>query len=556
MTAQPADVIFVNGAITTLDPAHPQAEAVAVSGGRLVAVGTDAEVRRHAGDSTEVIDLKGRRVVPGLIDAHCHPVETLWMKDDWVDARFPDTKSVAETLDKVRERAKKTAAGEWIFVACVSASENKFAEKRVPSKDELSTAAPDNPLILGNGTHMAIVNDAALKALKIGKGTAKLPKGGTVLLDKDGEPTGVITDGFADIPSSPQPSEIAGYVSQGIPEFWNAHGYTSLMAITPHQVVPAIQAVSTTVRQPNIRYSVSVWAAPDGKGFPADLGDFDMPAGADPDYFKFVGIKAWVDGENDCRTGYMYQPYLGHLDIDPPGGRGTLVTPQDDANTFADLAHTNNRIAMLHCSGDAAVDIGLTAYEHSAAPDSTTPDPNTTTLRRIEHFGMFQLTDSQLQRAAKLAADGVLRISVQPIWLIELVKADNENMGPERTKTGFKFKTLIGAGLEPAASTDMTGIYLGNVEPFPAIQAMVTRVSDDGVFEPQEAITVEDALRMWTIWPARAIGEGEHRGSIEVGKLADMTVLTDDIFAIAPDAIHTVGAATTIVGGRVVFSRD
>ena len=556
MTAQPADVIFVNGAITTLDPAHPQAEAVAVSGGRLVAVGTDAEVRRHAGDSTEVIDLKGRRVVPGLIDAHCHPVETLWMKDDWVDARFPDTKSVAETLDKVRERAKKTAAGEWIFVACVSASENKFAEKRVPSKDELSTAAPDNPLILGNGTHMAIVNDAALKALKIGKGTAKLPKGGTVLLDKDGEPTGVITDGFADIPSSPQPSEIAGYVSQGIPEFWNAHGYTSLMAITPHQVVPAIQAVSTTVRQPNIRYSVSVWAAPDGKGFPADLGDFDMPAGADPDYFKFVGIKAWVDGENDCRTGYMYQPYLGHLDIDPPGGRGTLVTPQGDANAFADLAHTNKRIAMLHCSGDAAVDIGLTAYEHSAAPDSTTPDPNTTTLRRIEHFGMFQLTDSQLQRAAKLAADGVLRISVQPIWLIELVKADNENMGPERTKTGFKFKTLIGAGLEPAASTDMTGIYLGNVEPFPAIQAMVTRVSDDGVFEPQEAITVEDALRMWTIWPARAIGEGEHRGSIEVGKLADMTVLTDDIFAIAPDAIHTVGAATTIVGGRVVFSRD
>lgn len=177
-------------------------------------------------------------------------------------------------------------------------------------------------------------------------------------------------------------------------------------------------------------------------------------------------------------------------------------------------------------------------------------------MRRIEHFGMFQLTDSQLQRAAKLAADGVLRISVQPIWLIELVKADNENMGPERTKTGFKFKTLIGAGLEPAASTDMTGIYLGNVEPFPAIQAMVTRVSDDGVFEPQEAITVEDALRMWTIWPARAIGEGEHRGSIEVGKLADMTVLTDDIFAIAPDAIHTVGAATTIVGGRVVFSRD
>lgn len=548
--ASPADVVFVNGAIATLDSARPQAEAVAVKDERIVAVGGNAEIKRHAGSATEVVDLGGRRVVPGLIDAHCHPVETLWMKDDWVDARFPGTDSVASTLRKITERAGKTKKGDWIFVACVSASENKFKEKRLPSKAELDKAAPDNPVILGNGTHMAIVNSTALKVLKIGKGTTKLPKGGTVLLDGQGEPTGVITDGFADIPSSPQPSEVAGYIAQGIPEFWNAHGYTSLMAITPHQVVPAVQAVSAKVPRPNIRYSVSVWAAPNGQGFPADLADFEMPEGADPDYFKFVGIKAWVDGENDCRTGYMYEPYIGHFDIDPPGGRGTLVTPQDQANAFADLAHTNGRVAMLHCSGDAAVDIGLGAYEHSGAADTSS-----TTIRRIEHFGMFQLLDSQLERAKKLVAEG-LRISVQPIWLTELVKADNENMGPERTKTGFKFKTLISAGLEPAASTDMTGIYLGNVEPFPAIEAMVTRVSDDGLFEPQEAISVEDALRMWTIWPARAIGEGEHRGTIEVGKLADMTVLTDDILRIAKEKIHTVAAQKTIVGGRVVFSRD
>ncbi|MBU3706738.1 MAG: amidohydrolase [Mycobacterium sp.] len=545
-----ADVVFVNAKFTTLDAEDSQAEAVAVTGGRFSAVGTRADVEKLAGPKATVVDLKGARVVPGLIDAHCHPIETLWMKDDWVDARFPGTDSVAATVKKIGERAKKTKKGDWIFVACVSASENKFKEKRLPTRAEMDGAAPDNPVILGNGTHMAIVNSAALTALAIKKGQTKLPKGGTVLLDDDGEPTGVITDGFADIPSAPQPSEVAGYISKGIPEFWNAHGYTSVLAITPHQVVPALQAVSATLAQPNLRYSVSVWAAPDGKGFPDTLTDFEMPAKADPDYFKFVGIKAWVDGENDCRTGYMYQPYLGHLDIDPPGGRGTLVTPQDDANAFADLAHSNNRIAMLHCSGDAAVDIGLGAYEHSATTGKK-PD----TIRRIEHFGMFQLTDSQIERAKKLIPHG-LRISVQPIWLTELVKADNENMGPERTKTGFKFKTLIEAGLEPAASTDMTGIYLGNVEPFIAMQAMVTRGSDAGVFEPQEAIPVLDALRMFTIWPARAIGEAEHRGSIEVGKLADMTVLTDDLLSVTPETIHTVAAAQTIVGGRVVYSRD
>lgn len=545
-----ADVIFVNAKFTTLDDAAPQADAVAVEDGRFIAVGSRAGVEKFAGTDTAVVDLQGRRVLPGLIDAHCHPIETLWMKDDWVDARFPGTDSVATTLTKLADRAKNTSKGDWIFVACVSASENKFVEKRLPTKSELDEAAPDNPVILGNGTHMAIVNSTALTALKIVKGQTSLPKGGTVLLDHQGEPTGVITDGFADIPSSPQPSEVAGYIANGIPAFWNEHGYTSVLAITPHQVVPALQAVSTTLAQPTLRYSVSVWASPDGKGFPADLTDFEMPAGADPDFFKFVGIKAWVDGENDCRTGYMYQPYVGHFDIDPPGGRGTLVTPQADANRFADLAHTSGRIAMLHCSGDAAVDIGLGAYEHSVRVG---PKPDT--IRRIEHFGMFQLTDSQLQRAKELAGQG-LRISVQPIWLTELVKADKENMGVERTKTGFKFKTLIDAGLEPAASTDMTGIYLGNVEPFIAMEAMVTRGSDDGIFEPQEAISVADAVRMWTLWPARAIGEGDHRGSIEVGKLADMTVLTDDVFAIDPNQIHTVKAAETIVGGRVVFSRQ
>lgn len=546
----PADVVFVNGAITTLEPARPRAEAVAVSGDRFLAVGGTTEVTRCAGAATDIVDLQGRRVVPGLIDAHCHPIETLWLKDDWVDARFPGTDSVAATLGKVRDRAARAPRGEWIFVACVSATENKFVDKRLPSKDELSAVAPENPVLLANGAHMSIVNNAALRTLGITVGQARLPKGGTVLLDERGEPTGVITDGFADLPSSPPPSEVAGFIARGIPEFWNQHGFTSLMAITPSRAVPAFQAVSTSGHQPGIRYSVSVWSAPDGTGLPADLTEFEMPDGADPDYFRFAGIKAWIDGENDCRTGYMYEPYLGDFDIDPPGGRGALVTPLDRAEAFAELARANHRMAMLHCSGDAAVDIGLAAYERCGAPAS-----DGATIRRIEHFGMFQLTDTQLTRAKRLVQQG-LRISVQPMWLTELVKANLENMGPERTRTGFRFKTLIESGLEPAASTDMTGIYLGNIAPFPAIEAMVTRQSDAGVFEPGEAISVEDALRMWTVWAARAIGEGSRRGVIATGRLADMTVLTEDVLNIAPDAIHTVAAAKTIVGGRVVFSRD
>ena len=518
-------------------------------GERLIAVGSSAEIQKLVGPDTAVVDLHGQRMVPGFIDAHCHPLETIWMTNDWVDARYPQTTSVAETLDKLRDWVTKTPQGEWIFVACVSATENKFVDKSLPTLSELNAAAPDNPVLVANGAHMAILNTAALDTLSIKKGQTSLPKGGKVLLDEHGEYTGVVTDGFADIPSSPNPSEVGKFYATEIPALWNQFGFTSMMAITPHQAMPALQAVSTTVAQPNIRYTVSVWVSPDGKGLPDNLDVFEMPAAADPDYYRFLGIKAWIDGENDCRTGYLYEPYVGHFDTDPPGGRGSLVTPQELANTFAELAHNNRRVAMLHCSGDAAVDIGLAAYEH--ATDTITNGA----VCRIEHFGMFQLSDGQVDRAKRLAKKG-LRISIQPIWLTELVTADLENMGAVRAKTGFKFKTLIDAGLEPAASTDMTGIYLGNINPFTAIQAVVTRQSDDGLFEPQEAVSVEDALRMWTIWAAKALDEDQHRGTIEVGKLADMVVLTDDIFTIPPDKLSTVTAANTIVGGRVVFSRD
>jgi predicted amidohydrolase YtcJ len=543
-----ADEAFVNGRFWTGNPAQPEAQAVAVKDGVFVAVGSNEQVKALTDAATTVIDLNGQRVLPGLIDAHTHPLETLWMKSDWVDARYPGTPSVAAALDNIAARVATTAPGDWIFVACVSASENKFAEKRLPTKAELDKVAPNNPVILANGAHMAVVNSAALGVLGITRGTTRLPRGGGVLTDSDGNPSGVITDGFADIPSAPKPAEIVEYYGHGIAQFWNQYGFTSMLAITPHQVVPVLQEVSRSVKQPDIRYTVSVWGAPDGKGLPDDLGTFDMPKDADPNYYRFAGIKAWVDGENDARTGYMYQPYEGHFDIDPAGGRGTLVTPQPEADAFVDLARRNGRLSMLHCSGDAAMDICLTAYEKDAA--ASPPDPQ----RRIEHFGMFQMNGTQLQRAQALKKTGLF-ISIQPIWLTELVKADVENMGADRAATGFRFKTMIDAGLEPAASTDMTGLYLGNIDPFKAMQAVVTRVSDMGVFEAQEAVPVEDAIRMWTIWPARAIGEAQHRGSIEPGKLADMTVLTEDILSVPADHIAAVQAARTIVGGRTVYAR-
>jgi hypothetical protein len=171
---------------------------------------------------------------------------------------------------------------------------------------------------------------------------------------------------------------------------------------------------------------------------------------------------------------------------------------------------------------------------------------------RLEHFGMFQLTDKQLQRAKEMKKQG-LYISIQPIWLLELVKADYENMGAKRASTGFKFRSMIDAGLEPAASSDMTGIYLGNINPFMAIYAMVTRNSDMGVFLPEQAVSVTEALKMWTIWGAKSMGQADVKGSLEPGKYADLTVLSDDIFTMPKENLKDVKVLKTIVGGQVVY---
>lgn len=544
--AAPPDVIFRNAVFATCNPAGDLAQAVAVKSGKFTAVGTEQDILALAGPDTRVADLGGRFVSPGLVDAHTHPMETVYLIKDWVDCRYPGVPTVAKALANIAAWAARTPKGQWIYAACVSASENKFAEKRLPTRAELDQAAPDNPVVLANGAHQVVINSAAIKALGIQKGQAKMPRGASVILDAQGEPTGVVLDAQADIPTNPTPATLAYAYATGIADMWNAKGFTSLMAITPAAALPVLQKTAASGEKPRIRYTVSVWTAPNGADMPESLAAFAMPAGADPAFYRFAAIKAWMDGENDARSGYMCERYLGRRPDDAPGGRGSLVTTTAQAERFAAIAVKNGVAPMLHCSGDAAMDMGLAAYEALLASGARPP------LMRIEHFGMFQLKDDELARAKALSPKG-LRISVQPMWLTELVRADFENMDKGLAASGFRFRTMVEAGLRPAASTDMTGIYPGNLEPVKAMAACVTRASDAGVFLPEEALTPEQALRMWTIWAAEAMGEEGVKGSIEPGKFADLTVYSDNLFTMPADKLATATVTRTIVGGETVY---
>ncbi|MEI6434186.1 MAG: amidohydrolase [Bacteroidota bacterium] len=541
------EVIFFNGKIITLDKSNKIVEAVAVLNGKFLAVGSDAEIKKLAGPNTVLIDLQKKTVTPGFIDAHTHPVETMYLTTDFVNCRYPGVPSVKQALRNMTDSVKTAKKGQWILAACVSASQTKFAEKRMPTLAELDSISPDNPVVVLDGTHLFVVNSKALEVIGVKKGQTKLPHGGGIGLDSNGNPNGTLTDAFADVPSVLTPVQLESFFTTGIQKFWNSYGFTSVMGITQAAVVPVLQKVAASGYKPTLRYSMSVWKAANGEDMPEDLSVFALPAGSDPDFYRFAGIKAWVDGENDARTGLMCSPYLGHKETDPAGGHGAQVTSEEQAIRLAKIAQKNGVICMLHCSGDKAMAIGMTTYENLCA--SGKPK----NIFRIEHFGVFQMYQNQLDRAVKLHDKG-LRISVQPTWLTVLVKSDIEDMGYERAATGFRFRTMVNAGLEPAGSTDVTGVYLENTNPMKAIYATVTRNSDAGKFEPEQALTVTESLKMWTVWAAKALGEEKVKGSIEPGKYADMIVLSDDILTIDPEKIIDIKIEKTIVGGKVVYS--
>ncbi len=172
-----ADTVFINGQIETLNTKQPKANAVAIKNETFIAVGSNQKIKLFIGPTTKIIDLQQQLAVPGFVDAHTHPIKTIWLKEAWVDARFPDTPSVKQALLNIAERVSKTPKDQWIYVAGVSASENKFAEKRLPTKAELDQVAPNNPVIMANGAHMAIANNVALAKMGIKKGVTKLRHG-------------------------------------------------------------------------------------------------------------------------------------------------------------------------------------------------------------------------------------------------------------------------------------------------------------------------------------------------------------------------------------------
>jgi predicted amidohydrolase YtcJ len=538
-----AETVFLHGRILTLDQAGTVVHAVAVKDGRILATGSDAKIRKLAGARTTVVDLRGRTVLPGFIDGHVHPSFAVRMIERYLDGRIATTPSVTVLLSKIATRAAQTPAGEWIFVAGSSSSQTRFAERRIPTRAELDSVAPQSPVMFLNGSHESVVNSTGLGVLGIQPGMREL-KGAYIELGADGEPTGVIREGLSIFPDQRIPDEdLRRYYSSVIPQMWNSHGYTSAYAIAPLNQLGVLKELAQG-KPATLRYTIAVHADPAGRFLPAALDGLALAPGVDPAWYRLAGIKVWVDSDVPMRGGAVTVPYAGAA-----GGYGILNMTQEELDALALRTHRAGLAFLAHATGDRATAMALTAFEHVQARDGPGTVAPRAALQRIEHFGEFMLGPDDLVRAKRL---GVM-VNVQPGWIYTLANSTIQNLGTERARGAFQFRSMIDAGLEPGFGTDLTGIVLETFDPFMHVWAAVTRMSDVGVFVPEQAVSVTDALKMLTIWAARAQGEGSTKGSIEPGKLADMVVISGDITRIPPAAIRDLKVLRTIVGGRVVY---
>jgi len=536
--AGPADVILRGGRVHTVDEAFSTAEAVAVRGGRFVAVGDNDSVLAHAGPDTDIVDLRGKAAVPGLIDSHLHQIYVALniRAVDLLDAR-----SIADVQGKIADRAATTPSGEWV-VASSGWHESILAEGRLPTRWELDEAAPANPVIIPRGGHVVTVNSLALERAGITDATPD-PTGGVIVRELEtGAATGVLLETAAYFarrvaPPLPAPEVMVDQLKAAMAEL-NRYGIVGVIDPVVDETSIDVyrrlrDADGITVRT-DLLYKATDKAQTD-KGIAA------MRAGTSDDMLRYVGLKFMLDGGVEgarLREPYRIVPgeqphpdYHGLLML-PPGGEGEFV------DALVACAEAGLQV-QTHGVGDEAIDVIIRAYARA----------NDRIAFRDLNWVLMHVFLPSDEAIATMKDIGVLAtVQDHPVLL-----GHNKRRwwGDERAAAAIPIRKLIDAGLLVGGGSDGPIVP---VDPFLSMWWMVTRQTLSGyALGPDQAISAAEALQLYTINNARIMGVEDDRGSIEPGKLADLTILSQDILEVPPEAIRNTKALLTMVGGKVVY---
>jgi predicted amidohydrolase YtcJ len=543
--AQPADLVITNGKVVTVEDGAPNAQAVAIRGSRILAVGTSADIKKYVGAKTQVIDVQRQLVIPGFVEGHGH---FTGIGTAELGLKLMTAKTWTQIVAMVAERVKTAKPGEWIYGR--GWHQEKWDTTPTPNvegfpvHDSLSKVSPNNPVVLTHASgHASFVNAKAMELSGIDK-TTKDPEGGDLIRDANGNPTGLLRERASGLvrrglgaPALSAGEEFARAVkilelaahevlSKGVTSFQDAgssFGDIDLMKAMIDEGKLGVR-LWVMIRQPNNLLR-------------QNLAKYRMVDYADG-YLTVRGIKHSIDGALGPRGAWLLEPYS-----DKPGDTGHNTTPIDTIRETAKLALEHNYQLCVHAIGDRANRETLNIFEEAFK------GRNGAELRwRVEHAQHINPAD--IPRFGQL---GVIA-SMQGIHCTSDAPYVRARLGNKRAEEGaYVWQKLMKSG---ALVTNGTDAPVEDVDPIASYYATVSRkLRDRSVFYPEQRMSRMEALRSYTINGARAAFQEDSKGTIKAGKYADLVVLSKDILTIPEDEIPTAKVAYTIVGGKIRYKR-
>ena len=541
------DLILLHGKVWTGESAPGSSaarivEAVAIANGRILAVGSDEEIAAYKGPNTAVIDLKGRLAVPGLTDSHAHFIQGGFQL---LSVDLKDARSEEEFVGRIAEKARTLPAGRWMQGG--DWDEEAWPSEKLPTRWLIDSVTPRTPVFISRyDGHAALANSLALKLANVTKATPE-PSGGVIVRDpKSGEPTGVLKDAAQDLVARviPRPSQaemeealraaLKEAARVGVtsvhditvgPEAWNGNftGEIDLLrrAELEGWLTCRIYAITPIANWKNLEQA----------GISHDMGS---------DFLEMGAVKAFADGSLGSRTAWMFKPYED--DASNSGLPMPIMAPPAKLEEIARQADQAGIQICTHAIGDRAISDLLDIYERIGGEHP------------VAH--RFRVEHAQHVRPEDFARFGKLGIvaSMQPYHAIDDGRWAEKRIGHERARSSYAWKSMLDAGASLAFGSDWP---VAPLDPLSGIYAAVTRATLDGRnpggWFPEQRLTVEEALRAYTLGAAYAAFQETEKGTISPGKLADVAVLSDDLFRIPPERIKDVRVEITIVGGRLVY---
>jgi predicted amidohydrolase YtcJ len=551
-----ADIVLLNGAVLTVDASDSVAEAVAIAGGRIAAVGSTAAIRARVGPATEVIDLTGRAVTPGLLDAHAHFSSGGAQRLFVIDLAYPAVKSIEDVGRAVREQAAKLPAGAWIEGR--GWDEGKLAERRLITARDLDRAAGDHPVYLTNTTgHYGVANSVALSLAGITKDTTD-PPNGTIDRYPDGTPTGVLKESAQGLVRRLVPGRTREELARGIRELAAAFNAEGMTGAKDPGISSAVWEAYQRVRADG-GLSVRIFALWSG-GSTLDAADALVASRAastrpyesrDNDELIAGGVKLFMDGSGGARTAWLHDDWnKEQVEVDR-GNRGYPAADPDVIRSMIRRYHDAGLHISTHAIGDRAIDWVVDSYTQALAATPTRGlrhgliHANIPSDRAIEQIATLQRTHDAAYPEP----------SATFTWWIGDTYAGN--FGRARAQRLNPFKTFLANGIQWANGSDFS------VTPFPARYGLWSAVAREpllGVYgsEPfgrAESVDVKTALRSVTIWAARQMFLENQIGSIEVGKYADLAVWDRNPYSAPTTQLKDLQCQLTMFNGRVVYRR-